>query len=153
MKEKKREFFQLMPYCMLDILVLYNDFIMMQWTLIIRIPWRDHDTEGFLGFMTGMLICCLSLPCIAGIWMLCDTQGIVWAAITLIPLTNNFYFIFYKTFFFFLEQSLATKLIVTLSYNLTQYLFIGVKFWEFYHWITSLLISFMLAKFLEIKDQ
>lgn len=36
-KEKKREFFQLMPYCMLDILVLYNDFIMMQWTLIIRI--------------------------------------------------------------------------------------------------------------------
>ena len=72
--------------------------------------------------------------------MLCDTQGIVWATITLIPLTNNFYFIFFKTFFFFfplrlkvgffffLEQSLATKLIVTLSYNLTQYLFIGVKF-------------------------
>ena len=149
MKEKKREFFQLMPYCMLDILVLYNDFIMMQWTLIIRIAWRDHDTEGFLGFMTGMLICCLSLPCIAGIWMLCDTQGIVWATITLIPLTNNFYFIFFKTFFFFWEQSLTTKLIVTLSYNLTQYLFIGVKFWEFYHWITSLLISFMLAKFLE----
>ena len=160
MKEKKREFFQLMPYCMLDILVLYNDFIMMQWTLIIRIAWRDHDTEGCLGFSTGMWICCLSLPCIAGIWMLCDTQGIVWATITLIPLTNNFYFIFFKTFFFFfrwdwklvfffLEQSLATKLIVTLSYNLTQYLFIGVKFWEFYHWITSLLISFMLAKFLE----
>ena len=36
-ERKEKRIFQLMPYCMLDILVLYNDFIMMQWTLIIRI--------------------------------------------------------------------------------------------------------------------
>ena len=35
-----------------------------------------------------------------------------------------------------LGQSLATKLIVVLGYKLTQYLFIGGKFWQIHHWIT-----------------
>ena len=35
------------------------------------------------------------------------------------------------------RQSLTTKLVVTLDYNLTQYLFNGSEFWQIYHWITS----------------
>ena len=34
-------------------------------------------------------------------------------------------------------QNLATKLVITLGYNLTQYLFIGDEFWQIHHWITS----------------
>jgi len=34
-------------------------------------------------------------------------------------------------------QNLATKLVVALSYNLIQYLFIGDKFWQIHNWITS----------------
>ena len=41
-------------------------------------------------------------------------------------------------FLSFIEgQSLATKFVVTLGYNFTQYLFIGGEFWQIHHWIIS----------------
>ena len=35
------------------------------------------------------------------------------------------------------EQSFATKLIIALGYNFTQYFFIGGEFWQIHYWITS----------------
>ena len=34
-------------------------------------------------------------------------------------------------------QSLGTKLVIALRYNLTQHFFIGGEFWQIYHWMTS----------------
>ena len=51
--------------------------------------------------------------------------------------------------FFFKEQSLATKFVITLGYNLIQYLFIGGEFYKSTIRLHLLLISSMLANFLE----
>ena len=63
---------------------------------------------------------------------------------------NNKKINFFDSFLY--GQSLATKLVVTLGYNLTQffYLFLfGVNFDKFTIGLHLLLISSMLAKFLE----
>ena len=51
--------------------------------------------------------------------------------------------------FFFFGQSLVTKLVVVLDYRLSQYLFVGGKFWQIHYRITSSFILLILAKFLE----
>ena len=50
--------------------------------------------------------------------------------------------------YLFIGKSLATKLIVTLDYNITQYIFIRGEFWQTIR-LHILLISCMFAKFLE----
>ena len=56
------------------------------------------------------------------------------SAILILPLIYLHEFICYLLLL--VGQSLATKLVVTLDYNLTQYLFIRGEFRQIHHWMT-----------------
>ena len=55
------------------------------------------------------------------------------SAILILPLIYLHEFIFYLLLL--VGQSLATKLVVTLDYNPTLYLFIIGEFWQIHHWM------------------
>ena len=61
--------------------------------------------------------------------------------------------LFHKKFLKKFKTKFSYKTGYILAYNLTQYLFIGGRFWQIHHNITFFfLISSMFVKFLENKD-
>ena len=55
----------------------------------------------------------------------------------------------------FIKQNSVTKLVVTLSYKLTQYLFTKSEFWQIHYWITTssyILHAYKISRKLKINS-